>query len=170
MRFDAYVASDFMWRRCRAAPAGSRCSTASAASTGSTRPTTRCATWHRLFFVNERRLRNFIAAGAIDAGSPAIRLVGMPKVDCLVNGTWTASRAARLPRPRSGAPDRALRADLVAGLVAERHGRRARPAACPAPVNLIVKLHDRSRDLRERYSGGVDWVAGLAPLWFRAGA
>jgi CDP-glycerol glycerophosphotransferase (TagB/SpsB family) len=32
------------------------------------------------------------------------------------------------------------------------------------PVNLIVKLHDRSRDLRERYSGGVDWAARLAPL------
>ena len=43
--------------------------------------------WHRLFFVNERRLRNFIAGGAIDADSPAIRLVGMPKVDCLVDGT-----------------------------------------------------------------------------------
>ena len=32
------------------------------------------------------------------------------------------------------------------------------------PVNLIVKLHDRSRDLRERYSGGVDWAARLQPL------
>ena len=35
------------------------------------------------------------------------------------------------------------------------------------PVNLIVKLHDRSRDLRERYSGGVDWVARLNPLLVR---
>ena len=47
--------------------------------------------WDRLFFVNERRLRNFIASGAIDADSPAIRLVGMPKVDCLVDGTFSAS-------------------------------------------------------------------------------
>ncbi len=31
-------------------------------------------------------------------------------------------------------------------------------------TNLIVKLHDRSRDLREPYSGGVDWVARLEPL------
>jgi CDP-glycerol glycerophosphotransferase (TagB/SpsB family) len=31
------------------------------------------------------------------------------------------------------------------------------------PVNVIVKLHDRSRDPRERYSGGVDWVARLQP-------
>jgi CDP-glycerol glycerophosphotransferase (TagB/SpsB family) len=32
------------------------------------------------------------------------------------------------------------------------------------PVNVIMKLHDRSRDLRERYSGGVDWAARLQPL------
>jgi hypothetical protein len=31
-------------------------------------------------------------------------------------------------------------------------------------INLIVKLHDRSRDARTRYSGGVDWVAALDPL------
>jgi CDP-glycerol glycerophosphotransferase (TagB/SpsB family) len=29
------------------------------------------------------------------------------------------------------------------------------------PINLIVKLHDRSLDRRERYSGGVDWVPTL---------
>jgi hypothetical protein len=32
------------------------------------------------------------------------------------------------------------------------------------PVNVVMKLHDRSRDLRERYSGGVDWAARLQPL------
>jgi hypothetical protein len=31
-------------------------------------------------------------------------------------------------------------------------------------TNLIVKLHDRSLDLREQYSGGVDWAARLRPL------
>ena len=28
-------------------------------------------------------------------------------------------------------------------------------------INLIVKLHDRSRDLRTRYSGGVDWASAI---------
>jgi hypothetical protein len=37
-------------------------------------------------------------------------------------------------------------------------------ALAKMPVNVILKLHDRSRDLRERYSGGVDWVALLRPL------
>jgi hypothetical protein len=31
-------------------------------------------------------------------------------------------------------------------------------------VNVIVKLHDRSRDLRAMYSGGEDWVARLEPI------
>ena len=81
--------------------------------------------WHRLFFVNERRLRNFVARGAIDADSPAIRLVGMPKVDCLVDGTFQRDARAAVARARSAAPDGPLRADLVARLVAERDGRRA---------------------------------------------
>jgi len=33
----------------------------------------------RLFFINQRRLNNFISSGAIDHNSPASRLVGMPK-------------------------------------------------------------------------------------------
>jgi CDP-glycerol glycerophosphotransferase (TagB/SpsB family) len=32
------------------------------------------------------------------------------------------------------------------------------------PINLIVKLHDRSHDLRHEYSGGIDWTARLSPL------
>jgi len=31
------------------------------------------------------------------------------------------------------------------------------------PVNVIVKLHDRSCDPRRQYSGGIDWPAMLAP-------
>jgi CDP-glycerol glycerophosphotransferase (TagB/SpsB family) len=31
------------------------------------------------------------------------------------------------------------------------------------PVNVIVKLHDRSCDLRRQYSGGVDWCAAIRP-------
>src|SRR5437764_1341156 len=41
----------------------------------------------RRFLINKRRLNNFISAGAIDADSPAICLIGMPKADCLVDGS-----------------------------------------------------------------------------------
>jgi CDP-glycerol glycerophosphotransferase (TagB/SpsB family) len=128
------------------------------------RPGTSMRQWDRLFFVNERRLRNFVLAGAIDADSPAARLVGMPKVDCLVDGSLgrddtIAALGLDPTRPTilyapTWSPESSLNAmgvDLIRELV-----RR--------PVNLIMKLHDRSRDLRARYSGGIDWVARLRPL------
>jgi len=166
MRFDAYLASDFMWQ---ALPRGTcRIQTfhGVGGKYGFDAPTTSMRVWDRIFFVNERRLRNFVKAGAIDDGSPAIRLVGLPKADALVNGAWT--RAAVLeplgldpslptilyaPTWSSASSLNAMGLDLVARL----------PDAWPGSINLIVKLHDRSRDHRERYSGGVDWVKALAP-------
>ena len=120
--------------------------------------------WDRLFFPNERRLRNFVKAGAIDPGAPNARLIGLPKADALVDGTWTReavlaelrmdpSRPTVLYAP-TWSPASSLNAmgiDLVRALL-------------DRDLNVIVKLHDRSRDLRPRYSGGVDWVARLRPV------
>jgi hypothetical protein len=164
MKFDAYVASDFTWATL---PRGTRrvqVFHGVGGKYGFDAPTRSMREWHRLFFVNERRLRNFVNAGAIDHDSPAVRLVGMPKADCLVDGS--IHRDAVL---------------LALGLDPSRPTVLFSPTWSPAsslnamgvelvnslqrmPINLIVKLHDRSRDLRERYSGGVDWVARLQPL------
>lgn len=164
MKFDAYVASDFMWSTL---PRGTRrvqVFHGVGGKYGFDVPDMSMRHWDRLFFVNERRLRNFLKAGAIEPDSPAIRLIGMPKTDCLVDGTFERdevllslgldpARPTVLYAP-TWSPASSLNAmgvELVEGL------RRL-------PINLIVKLHDRSRDLRERYSGGVDWVARLEPL------
>jgi hypothetical protein len=164
MKFDAYVASDFMWASLPRGTCRIQVFHGVGGKYGFDAPTVSMREWHRLFFVNERRLRNFITAGAIDADSPAIRLIGMPKADCLVDGTFQrdavlASLGLDPSRPTvlyapTWSPASSLNAmgvDLVKGLLQR-------------PVNLIVKLHDRSRDLRERYSGGVDWAATLQPL------
>ena len=164
IRFDAYIASDFMWAPLVRDTARIQIFHGVGGKYGFDAPDRSMREWHRLFFVNERRLRNFIACSAIDADSPAIRLVGMPKVDCLVDGTYQRdhvlqslgldpSRPTVLYAP-TWSPASSLNAmgvELIAAL-----GRM--------PVNVIVKLHDRSRDLRERYSGGVDWAARLQPL------
>ena len=117
--------------------------------------------WHRLFFINSRRLRNFIAAGAIDPDSPAIRLVGMPKVDCLVDGTCSRAAIVRTlgldpARPTvlyapTWSPASSLNAmgwtwSRAAPAADQRDREAARPFARSAP---------------KRYSGGVDWVAAL---------
>lgn len=170
IKFDAYVASDFMWAPLLRGTSRVQIFHGVGGKYGFDAPDRSMREWHRLFFVNERRLRNFIASGAIDADSPAIRLVGMPKVDCLVDGTYRRdavleslgldpSRPTVLYAP-TWSPASSLNA-IGVGLV-EALGRM--------PLNLIVKLHDRSRDLRQRYSGGIDWVARLEPRLARGSA
>jgi hypothetical protein len=164
VRFDAYIASDFMWAMLLRETARIQVFHGVGGKYGFDAPDRSMREWDRLFFVNERRLRNFVARDAIDPDSPAIRRVGMPKVDCLVDGTFhrdeilqtlglDPARPTVLYAP-TWSPASSLNAmgvELVAAL-----GRM--------PVNVIMKLHDRSRDLRERYSGGVDWAAKLQPL------
>jgi CDP-glycerol glycerophosphotransferase len=124
--------------------------------------------WDRLFFINRRRMENFIRAGAIDADSQAARLVGYPKLDCLVDGTLTRDDVLRAigidveSRTVLYAPTwspysslNAMGEELVKGLVA-------------AGYSVIVKLHDRSRDPEYKHSGGVDWPSLLEPI-LRAG-
>jgi hypothetical protein len=167
MKFDAYLVSDFIWAALLRETARVQMFHGVAGKYGFDAPDRSMREWHRLFFVNERRLRNFVAHGAIDADSPAIRLVGMPKVDCLVDDTYDRdavllslgldpSRPTVLYAP-TWSPDSSLN-DLGLEL-ASALGRR--------PVNLVVKLHDRSRDLRKRYSGGIDWATRLLPLLTR---
>lgn len=164
MRFDAYLASDFMWQPLPRGTCRIQMFHGVAGKYGFDAPTTSMRDWNRIFFVNERRLRNFVKAGAIDADSAATRLIGYPKVDAVVNGTWT--RAAVLqsldldparptvlyaPTWSPASSLNAMGADLI-------------PRVLDTGVNLIVKLHDRSRDVRPFYSGGVDWVSALRPL------
>jgi CDP-glycerol glycerophosphotransferase (TagB/SpsB family) len=164
MKFDAYVASDFMWTSLPRGTCRIQMFHGVGGKYGFDAPDRSMREWDRLFFVNERRLRNFIAAGAIDPDSAAIRLVGMPKADCLVDGTFQRDGVLedlgldpRLPTvlyAPTWSPASSLNTmggDLVRGLL-------------DRPINVIVKLHDRSRDLRAQYSGGVDWVATLEPL------
>jgi CDP-glycerol glycerophosphotransferase (TagB/SpsB family) len=120
--------------------------------------------WDRLFFINRRRMENYIRAGAIDPDSPAARLIGYPKLDCLVDGTLNRdevlnglgidpSRHTVLYAP-TWSPYSSLNVmgeHLVRRLVA-------------AGYAVIVKLHDRSRDLQYKHSGGIDWAARLQPI------
>lgn len=170
MRFDAYVASDFMWAKLLRDTCRIQVFHGVGGKYGFDAPSTSMREWHRLFFPNRRRLRNFIKSGAVDADSPAIRLVGLPKADCLVDGSLNRhailssleldpSRPTVLYAP-TWSPASSLNA----------MGEAVIRGVLSLGVNLIVKLHDRSRDLRQMYSGGVDWVARVAPLLQRGRA
>ena len=166
-RFDAYVAADFVWA---SLPRGT-CrvqmfhGVAGKWSHIYDRPADSMRQWDRLFFINRRRLQNYIASGAIDADSPAIRLVGMPKSDCLVDGSLTRDGVLAANGMDPGQPTvlyaptwtrhsslNVLGEEIVAGLVGGGY-------------RVLVKLHDNSLDRHAvMNSGGVDWVARLEPI------
>ena len=166
MKFDAYLAADFIWATL---PRGTRRiqffhGVAGKYADRYDRPQRSLREWDRFFFINRKRMNNFVASGAIEPESPAARLVGMPKADRLVDGSLnrdvilqTLGLDPRLPTvlyaptwtPYSSL--NALGEDLVAALA-------------KTAVNLIVKLHDNSLDSSDvRNSGGIDWVARLSP-------
>ena len=169
-RFDAYIAADFIWATL---PRGTCRVQMFHGVAGKwkqvyDRPDRSMRQWDGLFFINRRRLQNYVASGAIDRDSRAIRLVGMPKADCLVDGS--ISRNGVLERHGLD-PDRttvlyaptwtrfsslnAMGEKLVSGLVAAGH-------------TVLVKLHENSLD-RAAFinSGGVDWTARLQPILAR---
>jgi hypothetical protein len=166
MKFDAYLAADLLWVKLPRGTPRVQMFHGVAGKYGNLydSPDHSMRDWARLFFINRRRLRNHIAAGAIDADSPAARLVGMPKLDCLVDGSikrdetlialgLDAARPTVLYAP-TWSPYSSLNAmgeELVGRLVA-------------AGYSVIVKLHDRSRDPEYIHSGGVDWAARLESI------
>jgi hypothetical protein len=166
-RWSAYLTSDFTWATLPRGTARIQTFHGVAGKYRFDAPRTSLRHWDRLFFINERRRDNCVRCGALDPASPAIRLVGMPKVDCLVDGSLQRDRILldlgldpALPTvlyAPTWSPSSSLNllgAALIEGLVAR-------------PMNVLVKLHDRSRDARVRYSGGVDWGTQLQPMLAR---
>src|SRR5262249_18653462 len=102
--------------------------------------------------------------------SPAACLIGMPKVDCLVDGTL---RRDRILAEFGLDPSRptVLYAPTWSPASSLNHlGVELVERLAQMPINLIVKLHARSRDPRPRYSGGVDWMGRLEPILDRSHA
>jgi hypothetical protein len=171
-RFDAYLTADLLWPRLLR---GTRRimmfhGVAGKYANVYDSPDRSMRDWDRLFFINEPRLQNFIKSGAIDGDSPAARLVGYPKLDCLVDGTF--SRDAILT---SLGIDPARRTVLYAPTWSpysslNAMGETLIERLCTAGFAVIVKLHDRSRDLEYIHSGGFNWAERLRPLLAASGA
>lgn len=166
IQFDVYLAADFLWMKL---PRGPRRVQTFHGVAGKYRtvydsPSQSMRGWDRLFFINERRLRHFIESGAIDEGSDAARLIGMPKLDCLVDGTLRRDDLIV-----SMGIDPARRTVLYAPTWSPHSsvvsmGEELVKRLGEAGYAVIVKLHDRSRDLQFVNSGGVDWGARLEPV------
>jgi hypothetical protein len=166
MRFDAYVAADLLWLTLpRGAPRVQMFhGVAGKYSHDYDRPSRSLREWDRHFFVNERRMRNFTAAGAIDADGRHARLVGMPKVDCLVDGSLNRSHTLKALGLDPQRPTVLYAPTWSAASSMARLGVEFVERLSMGPWNLIVKLHDRLRDPRPFFSGGTDWGAALEPV------
>lgn len=162
-RWDAYLTSDFMWATLPRAAVRIQMFHGVAGKYGFDAPQESMRQWDRLFFVNERRLRNFIASGAIDATSAAPRLIGMPKVDCLVDGSLRRDEILRTFNLDPERPTVLYAPTWSPASSLNQMGEALLDLLVPLRINIIVKLHDRSRDLRPQYSGGIDWMARLTP-------
>jgi hypothetical protein len=165
-RFDAYLTADLLWARL---PRGTRRvqmfhGVGGKFSHDYDTPQTSMRRWHRFFFVNRRRMQNFLNAGAIDPTSDAPRLVGMPKVDCLVDGSIKRDEVLRKLRLDPGRPTILYAPTWSAASSLNVMGIELVQGLLSRSWNVIVKLHDRSLDPRPFYSGGVDWVGRLGTV------
>ncbi len=166
MKFDAYLVADLLWVRL---PRGARRVLLFHGVAGKygniyDTPDRSMREWDRLFFINRRRMGNFITAGAIDADSPAARLVGYPKLDCLVDGTLKRDKVLN-----SLGIDPASRTVLYAPTWSpysslNAMGEELIKRLSKAGHKVIVKLHDRSRSSQYVHSGGVNWALRLEPI------
>jgi len=168
-RFDAYVAAEFVWA---ALPRGT-CrvqmfhGVSGKFSREYDRPETSMRHWDRLFFINRRRMDNYVASGAIDSASPAIRLVGMPKSDCLVDGSFSRNDVLEANGMDPG-PATVLYAPTWTRFSSlNTMGEELVARLVDAGYRVLVKLHDLSLDPAHVNSGGVDWVARLQPILAR---
>src|SRR5215213_2180238 len=166
MHFDAYLTADFLWARL---PRGTRRVQTFHGVAGKylrvyDSPADSMRGWDRLFFINKRRLQNFIETGAIDADSSAIRLIGMPRLDCLVDGTLQRDRilASLGIDPSRNTVLYAPTWSRYSSVATMGEDIVKRLGA--AGYAVIVKLHDRSRQADDYHSGGVDWGQRLEPL------
>ena len=170
-RFDVYLASDFLWVNL---PRGTTRIQTFHGVAGKYRkvydsPTTSMREWDRLFFINRRRMQHFIESNAIDANSPAACLIGMPKLDCLVDGSLSRNEVLT-----SLQLDPSKRTVLYAPTWSSYSsvcsmGEELVSRLGEAGYTVIVKLHDRSFDSLYANSGGVNWGERLKPVLSRIG-
>jgi hypothetical protein len=117
-------------------------------------------TYSRVAFANRDRLRRYLDARIVTSAQAV--LVGYPKLDALVNGTYDAASVRRAldldpvrPTVLFGPTWSAASALHIAGeAIIER--------LIAAGLNVIAKLHDRSLQTSERFTNGIDWRARLA--------
>ncbi|MFH0944748.1 MAG: CDP-glycerol glycerophosphotransferase family protein [Planctomycetota bacterium] len=117
--------------------------------------------YDRLFLPGEYHLRRYIDSGLFKEGDPRLEMIGLPKLDRLVNGSLDRERILL-----DLDLDPALKTVLYAptgdpGNSLFRHGEEIIAALKKLPINVIVKPHDHA-DLDPKCT--IDWPEKLASM------
>ncbi|HSL21372.1 MAG TPA: CDP-glycerol glycerophosphotransferase family protein [Vicinamibacterales bacterium] len=119
-------------------------------------------TYDRIAFVNEDRMRRYVAAGII--GPEQAALVGYPKLDALVSGQYSGAAERRALGLDPSRPVVLYAPTYSTASSLHLAGEAIVTTLLGAGFNVIVKLHDRSLDTDSRYTGGIDWRRRFAAL------
>jgi hypothetical protein len=117
-----------------------------------------CRLYDRLFVVGEYHRRRFVEAGLLEPDDPRIARVGMPKTDCLVDGSIDR-RAVLAGLELDPARPTVLYAPTWSEYCSlHTLGLDLMRAVARRPMNFLIKLHDASYDRRH---DSVDWAAAM---------
>lgn len=118
--------------------------------------------WDRVAFINTDRMQRYAALRILKPDAAV--LVGFPKLDALVNGRIDAAGV------RAGLGlDARRRTALYAPTWSSASslnmaGETIVASLAAAGFNVIIKPHDLSFDLSQKYSGGIDWRERLSAI------
>jgi CDP-glycerol glycerophosphotransferase (TagB/SpsB family) len=113
-------------------------------------------------FVNPDRRNRYVEAGLVPDDPSRAPLVGYPKVDCLVDGSLDTAAIRQELRLDPRIPTVMYAPTWSPHSSLNAMGEEIIDRLASAGLQVIVKLHDRSYDRRERGSGGIDWARRLS--------
>jgi hypothetical protein len=112
----------------------------------------------RVMFANEDRMRRYQEAGLIEGHGDRAQLIGYPKADCLVDGSVNRCEIHQRLGLDPSRPTVLYAPTWSAFSSLNSIGAELLPSLASLNVNIIVKLHDRSFDVRSQdAAGSVDW-------------
>jgi hypothetical protein len=120
------------------------------------------ATFDCLMFANNDRRQRYIEASIVPDDQLKAALVGYPKTDRLVNGSIDPAEVLSRLGLDSARPTVIYAPTWSPYSSLNAMGEQVIDRLAAEGLQVIVKLHDRSYDRRERGGGGVNWVTQLA--------
>lgn len=116
--------------------------------------------YDRFFMIGPYMVRRFVQKGLLREDDPRIEMIGMPKLDRLVDGSLDPAALKRQLELDPALPV-VLYAPSGTHSSIESEGLQAIRRLRERPINLLIKLHDKSRDFRRHTA---NWLSRVKKL------